>query len=330
MAVTKPTPLLFKTENSKLRCLACNHKCLIAEGKRGLCGVREYQNGKLVLLVHSKIAAKHVDPIEKKPLYHFLPGTDIFSIGTIGCNFHCGFCQNWEISQQKQILGTPLTPLQAAKEASLYPSIAYTYNEPTIFLEYAKDIANLTKKQKHIFVSNGYFSEEALEEMDFVDAINIDLKSFSEEFYKRSCGAKLQPVLDNIKACHEKGIWVEVTTLLIPGENDSDAELTKIAQFLVSIDKNIPWHISAFHPDYKMLDKEITPKNTLMRAYNLGKEAGLNYIYIRNILSDKYSNTYCPKCKKLLISRKSYIIKVERLHDGKCKYCKEEIKGVWK
>ncbi len=324
-----PTPILFKPENSKLRCLACHHKCLIAEGKRGICGIRENQKGKLVLLVHSKVVAKHIDPIEKKPLYHFLPGTEIFSIGTVGCNMRCSFCQNFSISQNREILGQTLTPKQAAKEAAPYSSIAYTYNEPTIWIEYAKDIAKLTPKKKHVFVTNGYFSDEALKEMDFVDALNIDLKSFNPKFYLKNCGAKLQPVLDNIQKCKELGKWVEVTTLLIPGENDSEDELRNIAGFLAEIDKEMPWHLSAFHPDYKMLDKDGTSFASLKRAYEIGKEAGLAYVYIGNVPDEKYNSTYCPKCEMLLIRRKSFQALVEGMMNGKCTECGYGIKGVW-
>jgi pyruvate formate lyase activating enzyme len=323
------TPILFKPENSKLRCLVCHHKCLIAAGKRGICGIRENQKGELKLLVHSKVVAKHIDPIEKKPLYHFLPETEIYSIGTVGCNYKCGFCQNWSISQNQEVMGQPLSPEQAAREAKLYPSIAYTYNEPTIFLEYAKDIAKLTPKKKHVFVTNGYFSDEALKEMGFVDALNIDLKSFNPKFYLKNCGAKLQPVLDNIKKCKELGKWVEVTTLLIPGENDSEEELRNIAEFLASIDKEMPWHISGFHPDYKMRNKSSTSLATLQKAYQIGKEAGLAYVYLGNVQNEEYNSTYCPKCKKMLIRRKGLMVNVEGLVNGKCKYCKFVIKGVW-
>ncbi|MEK6845669.1 MAG: AmmeMemoRadiSam system radical SAM enzyme, partial [Nanoarchaeota archaeon] len=324
------TKILFRIENSKLRCLACPHKCLIAEGKRGICGIRENRQGKLVLLVHSKVVAKHIDPIEKKPLYHFLPGTEIFSIGTVGCNFRCGFCQNWSISQERSILGQTLAPKQAALEAASYPSIAYTYNEPTIWMEYAKDIAKLTPKKKHVFVTNGYFSDEALKEMDFVDAVNIDLKSFNPKFYLKNCGAKLQSVLDNIQKCKELGKWVEVTTLLIPGENDSEEELRDIAQFLAGIDKEMPWHISAFHPDYQMQDKNHTPFATLQKAYKIGKEAGLAYVYLGNVPDEKYNSTYCPKCNNLLIRRRGFHATMEGMKKGKCNNCDYVIKGVWK
>ncbi|MFH0701508.1 MAG: AmmeMemoRadiSam system radical SAM enzyme [Candidatus Woesearchaeota archaeon] len=321
--------MLYQVENSKLRCLACYHKCLIAEGKRGICGVRENQGGKLVLLVHSKVSAKHVDPIEKKPLYHFLPGTQVYSIGTVGCNLHCGFCQNWQMSQERKILGEELTPEQVKKEAAPYMSIAYTYNEPTIFIEYAKDIAEITVDKRHIFITNGYFSEEALLEMNFVDALNIDLKSFSDEFYQKTCGAKLIPILESIKRCVDQGKWVEITTLLIPGENDSEEELKRIARFIALVDKEIPWHISAFHPDYKMTNKPDTSFISLLKAHEIGREAGLAYIYLGNISDENYSSTFCPKCQKMLIRRNGYNVKIEGLKNGKCMYCHYPIKGVW-
>ena len=328
---------LSRTEKGKVRCLACQHYCLIGENKVGICGIRKNIGGKLQLLAYGKVIAKHLDPIEKKPLYHFLPGTRAYSIGTVGCNFRCGFCQNWSISQEKQILGEELLPKEIKEEINNVQevnvknvsTVAYTYNEPTIFFEYAYDIAHLLKDKKHVFVSNGYFTDEALEKMDFLDAINIDLKSFSEKFYQKNCGAKLQPVLDNIKKIYEKGIWLEITTLLIPGENDSEAELRKIARFIAAIDQDIPWHVSAFHPDFKMVDKQSTSFPDLLKAFKIGKEEGLNYIYLGNVRSVEHNSTYCQKCQKLLIKRESYHIFVEGITEGKCKYCGCRIKGVW-
>lgn len=322
--------LLFRIEKGKVRCLACQHYCLIAENKVGICGVRKNVEGKLQLLVYGKVVAKHLDPIEKKPLYHFLPGTRVYSIGTVGCNLKCGYCQNWQISQKRKVMGEDLPPEKIKAEISInVPTIAYTYNEPTIFFEFAYDTAKLLKNKKHVFVSNGYFSDEALEKMDFLDAINIDLKGFSDKFYQKNCGAKLQPVLENIKKIHEKGIWLEITTLLIPGENDSEGELRKIARFIASVDKDIPWHVSAFHSDYKMLDKKGTSFPDLLKAFKIGKEEGLNYIYLGNVRSVGHNSTYCPKCRKLLIQRDGYYILMEGLNEGKCKYCGYEIKGVW-
>jgi len=238
-------------------------------------------------------------------------------------------CQNWQISQEKKVQGQDMPPEQVRKEAAPYQSIAYTYNEPTTWLEYAKDIAEKNVDKRHIFVTNGYFSEEALEEMDFVDALNIDLKSFNDEFYRKTCGAKLVPILESIKRCVDKGKWVEITTLLIPGENDSPEELHKIARFIALIDKEIPWHISAFHPDYKMMNKQSTSFTSLLKAYEIGKQEGLAYVYLGNISDDNYSSTFCPKCEKVLIRRTGYNVKNEGLKNGKCMYCHHLIKGVW-
>ena len=279
--------LYNKEKKGKVRCLACAHRCLINEGKTGICSVRKNINGKLYLLVYGKIAAMHVDPIEKKPLYHFLQGTRTYSIGTIGCNFGCGFCQNYDISQLKKIVGQEIKPEEIVEQAikTGCKSIAYTYNEPTIFIEFAKDTAEIAKKKglKNILVTNGYMTKECIEYFsDVIDAMNIDLKSFSEKFYLKNCKAKLKPVLETIKNAHEKGIHIEITTLVIPGLNDSVLELTKIAKFIASVDKNIPWHISRFFPMYKMTNKTITDIEKLKRAEKIGKKY-LKYVYIGNV-----------------------------------------------
>lgn len=329
--------LYRKLKDKKVKCLACNHKCGIVEGKRGICGVRENKEGELYLLVYGKAAVFHVDPIEKKPLYHFLPGSEVASVGTVGCNFSCKFCQNWEISQlvktQDVELGEDLEPSKIVDIAvkRKIPSIAYTYNEPAIFVEYAYDTMRLAKKKgiKNVFVSSGYESDESLKLIKpYLDGINIDLKSFSEEFYRKICGARLKPVLDTIKKIHELGVWLEITTLVIPGKNDSDSELRKIAGFISRIDKNIPWHVSAFYPMYKMLDVPATSHEKLIKAYDIGKKY-LNYVYVGNVRDEERSNTYCSKCNELLIKREGYFTTVENLKDGKCGSCGEKIKGVW-
>ena len=280
--------VLYKKEkNSKVRCLACSHKCLILKNNTGICNVRKNINGKLYLLVYGKIVARHVDPIRKKPLYHFLPNTNTYSIGTIGCNFKCGFCQNYDISQSREIVGEEVTPGKIVEEAikNKCKSISYTYNEPTIFAEFAKDTAVLAHKKglENIFVTNGYMSKECLNFLDgFIDAMNVDLKSLNEQFYRKICKAKLQPVLDTIKMAYDKKIHIEITTLIVPGLNDSEKELEKIAKFISSIDKNIPWHISRFFPMYKMKDKKITDLNILKKAEAIGKKY-LNYVYVGNV-----------------------------------------------
>lgn len=330
--------LYKKLSDNQVQCLACKHFCIIQEGKTGICSVRKNISGILYLLVYGSSPAYHIDPIEKKPLFHFLPSSRVFSFGTLGCNFSCLNCQNWELSQEvkhkHEIHGHELPPekiIKLCKENKL-PSIAYTYNEPAIFFEYAYDTARLAKKQgiKNIFVSNGYETEQALRKLHpYLDAMNIDLKSFSEDFYKTVCGAKLANVLETIRLAHKLGIWLELTTLIIPEKNDSDEEMAKIAKFIANISKNIPWHISAFHPNYKMSSIQPTKPEALIRAYNIGKKAGLNFIYTGNIISQQHSSTYCPNCKTLLIRRDGYSVIIEKLKQGRCVTCREKIPGIW-
>ena len=283
---------LYEKEGANVRCLACSHKCLISKGQAGICGVRKNENGVLYLLVYGRVVAANVDPIEKKPLYHFLPGSKSFSIGTVGCNFKCDFCQNYDISQFREfygdkILGEQMEPRQVVQKAirSGCQSIAYTYNEPAIFIEFVKDIAKIAKKKglKNVMVTNGYFSSECFNFIkNYIDAMNIDLKAFTEEFYNRLCKARLKPVLETIKRVYNAGIHLEITTLVIPGENDSDEELTSIAKFIASIDKNIPWHISRFFPHHKLMYRPITPMSTLERAHKIGKKY-LKNVYLGNV-----------------------------------------------
>ncbi|MDD4983345.1 MAG: AmmeMemoRadiSam system radical SAM enzyme [Candidatus ainarchaeum sp.] len=279
--------ILYKPYKGKVQCLACANKCVISDGKTGLCGVRKNLKNKLYLLVYGKPVAVHVDPIEKKPLYHFLPNTKTFSFGTVGCNFKCKFCQNADISQEKTIMGQKYTVKKIVELAleSGCKSISYTYNEPTIFIEFVKDVAELAHKNglKNILVTNGYFTKKSLDFIaPYIDAMNIDLKSFSNDFYLKHSGTKLKPVLDSIKRVHKKGIHIELTTLLIPGENDSKKELENIAKFIASVDKNIPWHISRFFPMYKMLNKSPTELQSLKEAEKIGKKY-LKYVYLGNI-----------------------------------------------
>lgn len=288
---------LYKQAGDYVQCQTCCHYCRIAPFKRGLCGVRENHKGKLYLLVYNQIIAENIDSIEKKPLFHFLPGTETLSIATIGCNFRCNWCQNWDISQAPKELerdeimnkiGFETTPDKIVEDAlnRACPSISYTYTEPTIFLELALDTMKLAKKKglKNIWVSNGYFSKETFELISpYLDAINIDLKGMSSENYLKYSGAKLQPVLDNIKEVFKRKIHLEVTTLIIPGINDSEKELTEITKFLANISKNIPWHISRFFAAYKLPNTETTPLETLNKAAQIGKKAGLKHIHIGNI-----------------------------------------------
>jgi pyruvate formate lyase activating enzyme len=321
-------------KNNTVQCTLCPHFCAVRDGERGNCGVRENKKGKLYSLVYGKIIAEHIDPIEKKPLFNFLPGTDSYSISTQGCNFHCQFCQNSEISQPGKIIygkeASPEEIVQLAIENNC-SSISYTYTEPTIFYEFALDTAKLAKKKglKNIFVTNGFINPEPLKEISpYLDAANIDLKAFTEDFYKNLIGARLKPVLDSIKLYHELGIFIEITTLVIPGKNDSEKELTQIAEFISSIDKNIPWHVSRFHPDYKMLDAEITPEKTLFNAVKIGKKAGLKYIYAGNLPDNDFESTYCPKCNKKIIERHGFFVSKIDIVGNKCRYCGEKINKI--
>lgn len=328
----KEALLYQKLKNNTVHCNLCSHHCSIAPGKRGICFVRENQNGVLYSLVYGLAIAANVDPIEKKPLFHFLPGTKSFSIASAGCNFRCEFCQNWDISQitkgrERQIIGEELSPEDIVKKAleTDCRSIAYTYTEPTIFFEYAYDTAKLAKRKNlaNVFVTNGYQTPETIKEMaKFVDAANIDLKSFSEKFYQKICGARLEPVLEAIKLMHKAGIWLEVTTLVVPDQNDSEKELAQIAKFIAGISKNIPWHISRFHPDYKMQDGQPTPLETLENAFQIGKKAGLKYVYLGNVITETRENTYCPKCGALAIRRAGYLTEVLGVDkEGNCSNC---------
>ena len=277
-----------------MRCLACAHYCQIAPDGFGICGTRQNQNGKLVSRVYGHVAAIHVDPIEKKPLYHFMPGSEILSIGTLGCNFRCPWCQNWDISQATKQRNKPknwgqkISPEEIVELAKKYktPAVAYTYNEPAIFIEFAHDTAKLAHRigLKNIFVTNGFLSKESFEYIKpYLDAANVDLKSMDDKFYQKFCGARLQPVLDTIRWFHDAKIHIEITTLIIPGINDSDTNLKKISKFIADLSPEIPWHISRFFPAYKMADTPPTPLKSLDRAAAIGQQAGLEHIYIGNI-----------------------------------------------
>lgn len=280
--------ILYKSlQDNEVQCIACSHRCVIDENRNGICGVRKNIKGKLYLLVYGIIVSENVDPIEKKPLYHFLPNTNTYSIGTVGCNFKCYFCQNYRISQVKEIVGKQVSAKEIVDRAlkSGCKSISYTYNEPTIFAEFVKEVAVLAKEKglKNILVTNGYMTKECLDFFgDYIDAMNIDLKSSNEKFYNKICKAKLAPVIHTIKNAYDKGIHIEITTLIVPGENNSIQEFEHIAQFIAHIDKNIPWHISRFFPNYKMKDKGITSLENLKKADAIGKKY-LNNVYVGNV-----------------------------------------------
>ncbi len=337
-AAMQEAVLYEKKEENKVRCSLCAHRCVIGNGKRGLCGVRENRDGNLVSLVYGTIIAEHVDPIEKKPLFHYLPGSKAFSIGTVGCNFHCKHCQNADISQFPQehdgrIVGHTRTPKQVVDMAleTGCDSIAYTYNEPTVFMEFAHDTAELAAKHGigNVFVSNGYMTREAADYIaPLLDAINIDIKGFSDTFYKNVCKARLEPVLETVRTMHDLGVWVEVTTLVIPGHNDSDEELEQIADFIISVDPHIPWHVTRFHPAYLMPDTPPTPTSTLQKARKIGRAKGLAYVYEGNIPGRGDENTYCPDCGALCVERYGFGIVANRIADGRCPDCKTKLHGV--
>jgi len=320
-------------------CELCAHHCRIKDGHRGICGVRENRKGILYSLVYGWLVAENVDPIEKKPLFHFLPGSRSYSISTVGCNFRCRHCQNFSISQADNFPaevppGVLRTPEQvvASAEGSGCQSVSYTYVEPTIFFEFAYDCSVLARSRglKNVFVSNGFMSEKTTRKLaPVLDAINIDIKAFSEDFYHSICGARLQPVLDTVRLMHELGVWVEVTTLIIPDLNDSDGELQAIADFIVAIDPSMPWHVTAFYPTYKLTDRPPTPAKTLEKARKIGLSAGLKYVYEGNIPGAGGENTMCPSCQALLVQRFGFRIQENRLVHGRCSQCGEGLAGRW-
>ena len=321
-------------KETKLVCTLCQHYCKIKEGKTGICGVNKNVGEKIECLVYGYPSAINVDPVEKKPLYHFLPGTKIFSLGTVGCNFHCSFCQNWGISQSKNIdTSTYFSPERIVELALEHEckSIAYTYNEPTIFYPYARDIALEAQKfgLKNVFVSNGFESSEVIDDMKgIIDAANIDLKSYDPKYYKKNLGGNLDKVLENLKHFVKNGIWVEVTTLIVPTQNDSDEELNSIASFIANeLGKNVPWHVTAFHPDYKELELPPTSIDTLKRAYDIGKSYGLNYVYMGNVAQE--IPTTCPSCGAILVKRDYFRNTTSYLHGAHCSKCNAVIPGVY-
>ncbi len=332
----KEAQLYEKLDNLKVHCKLCAHGCKIPEGKSGFCGVRQNISGVLYTLNYGKIAAAHIDPVEKKPLYHFLPGTTAFSIASAGCNFRCGFCQNWEISQAASSGppgGEDFTAKQVVELArrNNCRSIAYTYTEPTIYFEFALETAKLAKESglRNIFVTNGYMSPEAIAEVSpYLDAANVDLKFFKEASYQKICSARLAPVLEAIKMLHAAGVWVEITTLVIPGENDAPEELEAIAKFIAGVSREIPWHISRFHADYKFQNYQSTPEGTLKLAYDIGIAQGLHYIYVGNFGSWG-QDTFCSRCRKLLIKREGFDISESHLAKNKCVSCRTYLPGVF-
>ncbi len=325
-------------EDQDVQCGLCNHFCRIKPNERGKCGVRKNIQGDLYSLVYDKVAAMNLDPIEKKPLFHFHPGSYSLSIGTVGCNFFCVFCQNDSLSQSpktsEHIPGEEITPEQLVQAAKHHgaESISYTYSEPTIFFELLQDTAKLGKQKglKNVLVSNGFMSEQALDELGpYVDAINVDLKSFRDDFYREYCGTRLKPVLNNLKKIKELGWWLEVTTLIIPEVNDREEELKELTEFIYKeLGREVPWHISKFHPAYKMKDHYSTGMQTLENAYEIGKITGLEYIYLGNVPGHKSENTLCPTCNNLVIERQGFATNKQNLKNGHCYHCGSKISGM--
>jgi pyruvate formate lyase activating enzyme len=337
--VLKQAVLWDALDQKKVRCRLCHHRCLIKDDGLGRCGVRKNIDGMLFSLNYDRLCAAQVDPIEKKPLFHFLPGAKVYSIATEGCNFQCEFCQNWQISQSPvetgRIDGQPVTPeriVEAALEEGC-AGLAYTYTEPTLFMELAADCGRLAKQQglANVFVSNGYMTPEAVDFAgDWLDGINVDLKAFNEGFYKSLCKARFSAVLETIEyIAHHSSIWMEVTTLIVPGRNDSEDELKALADFLVhKAGPQVPWHVSRFHPQYKMTDVGPTPVATLTKAYEIGKAAGLHYVYVGNVPGSDHGNTLCHQCGHQVVERLGYTVVANRVKGGACPNCGTPVAGI--
>jgi len=340
----KETLFYKKLSGKRTQCQVCEHKCLIQPGQTGICGTRKNIDGKLYSLVYGKAVAVSVDPIEKKPLFHFLPASKALSFATIGCNFQCLFCQNYDISQLSKVKGitekienlsqnySPTRLVQLAEEAGAQ-SVAYTYTEPTIFVEYALDTMKLARRKglKNLWISNGFMSLKTLDAISpYLDAANIDLKSFSDDFYRKITGGRLEPVLRNLEEIKKRGIWLEVTTLLIPGYNDSPEEIRQVASFIRRrLGKETPWHISRFYPAFKMQELPPTPVEKIEQAVGIGRKAGLSYVYAGNVPGSRFEDTYCPKCGEVVISRIGYEV---RRYDknGRCPKCRTKIDLILK
>jgi len=325
--------------DNQVQCNLCRHRCKIKSGKSGICAVRQNRSGELTSLVFGRVIARNVDPVEKKPLFHFYPGSLSYSIATVGCNFSCKFCQNADIAQLPKdyggrIMGKQVAPAEivAAAIQSRCQSIAYTYTEPTVYFEFAYEVAKLAHQKgiSNLFVTNGYMTEEALDIIDpYLDAANVDLKAFNDEFYRSYCGARLAGVKQSLVSMKKRGIFVEVTTLLIPGLNDDPDELKQLADFVASdLGIDTPWHISRFHPTYKLTDRPPTPVQTLKTAHEIGLEAGLRYVYTGNVPGEASEKTFCYDCGKVLIDRWGFNVSNYAIVHGKCKFCGAVIDGV--
>ncbi|MBC7081069.1 MAG: AmmeMemoRadiSam system radical SAM enzyme [Thermoplasmatales archaeon] len=325
------------SKGEKVQCNLCPHRCVLKEGERGICGVRKASSGKLFTLIYASAFSACPDPIEKKPLFHFYPGSLVYSLGSVGCNLKCMHCQNFSISQAlpEEYYLEEILPHEAIERAKrCCDGIAWTYNEPTIWVEYAVDCAKIAKKEGlyTVFVTNGYINEDAIYEVSkYVDAANIDVKSMSKDFYKKICGGKLEPVLDACKSYKSKGVHVEITYLVIPTKNDDKEEIKKFCKWVLeNLGNEQVIHFTAFYPHYKMSDLPPTPLKKLLEAYGIAREEGFHYVYLGNVPHGEYENTYCPTCKNLLIERHGFSSQIVGLKEGKCSKCGEKIKVIMK
>jgi pyruvate formate lyase activating enzyme len=332
-----PARYFKKLEHGIIECELCPRRCRVSDLERGYCGVRENISGDYYTLVYNRVCSANVDPIEKKPFFHFLPGTDAFSIATAGCNLNCKFCQNWSISQFRpedvKHHDMPSSKVAEIAKANDCHSIAYTYSEPTIFYEYMYDCAAEAKNKgiRSTVVSAGYIEKQPLLDLlPMVDAIKIDLKAFSESYYKDVVNGKLEPVLDTLVTIKEQGRWLEIVYLMLPGMNDSEKEITELSKWVTAnLGKDVPIHFTRFHPSYLMQNVPITPLNVLERAYTIARTEGIHYPYIGNVYGHDAENTYCHSCGDLLIGRKGFQISTNKIKTGKCPSCKTDIPGVW-
>jgi len=327
-----------KRENNAVQCHLCPRHCYVLEGNRGYCDVRENRKGEYYTLVYGRLVAIHIDPIEKKPLFHFLPGTTALSVATAGCNVDCKFCQNWNISQAlpEEVPSKFVSPENLAYLANKYktPTIAFTYTEPVVFTEYVYDCASIGKdfNVRSVMISNGFINKKPMSDLcNVLDAVKIDFKSFNPDFYKKIVRGRLKPVLDTLVLLKEKGIWYEMVYLVIPTLNDNPQEIREMSKWILSnLGPDVPIHFTRFHPEYLLTNLPPTPKTTLETAYKVAKDAGINYVYIGNIPGHPAESTYCPSCGKILINRIGYYVKAINIKNGKCKFCGQSIPGVWK
>lgn len=334
---TREAQFYERLPGKRIKCKLCPRECVIDDRERGYCGVRENRGGKYYTVVHSRVAIAHIDPIEKKPFFHFLPGAPALSIATAGCNVNCKFCQNWEISQVRpeQVRSNHVPPAKLAELAKTYrcPVLAYTYSEPIVFYEYVSDCADAARSAevRSVVVSNGFIQQDPLKKLCArVDAIKIDLKSFSEKYYREVVNGELKPVLETLVTIRKQGSWLEIVYLVVPTLNDTDAGFRGLVQWIkTNLGSDVPIHFTQFHPEYLLKNLPPTPVRTLERAKAIADAEGLHYVYIGNVPGHPAQHTYCPKCRKVLIERIGLTAKVTGLKRGKCKYCQQPIPGVW-